>query len=170
MIKTGSNVLVSVRRAMEGKDLGRLRATVEREFLTLTEDDRNLRTVLTKLEAGFARGFHPVCSAGRPMAAQNKPSLGEQGGHPGRRKLKARRLGDQGIWFGVSLMGPHRLVGVDSNAPRHRARRVARQAPPRTAFVDAGAARGRFVHRLPDGVALGVAGIRDHAPGTGRRS
>ena len=57
MIKTGSNVLVSVRRAMEGKDLGRLRATVEREFLTLTEDDRNLRTVLTKLEAGFARGF-----------------------------------------------------------------------------------------------------------------
>jgi F-type H+-transporting ATPase subunit epsilon len=57
MIKVGSSVLVSVRRAMEGKDLGRLRETVEREFLTLTEDDRNLRTVLTRLEAGFARGF-----------------------------------------------------------------------------------------------------------------
>ena len=57
MIKVGPSVLVSVRRAMEGRDLGRLRDTVEREFLTLTDNDRNLRTVLTKLEAGFARGF-----------------------------------------------------------------------------------------------------------------
>ena len=57
IVKAGPDVLVSVRRALAGADLDQLRDAVEREFLTLTEDDRNLRTVLTKLEAGFARGF-----------------------------------------------------------------------------------------------------------------
>ena len=48
------------------------------------------------------------------MAAQNKPSLGEQVGIQADRKLKARRLGDQGIWFGVSLMG---LIGWSVSIP-----------------------------------------------------
>ena len=34
LIKTGLEVLVSVRRALGGADLGQLRATVEQEFLT----------------------------------------------------------------------------------------------------------------------------------------
>ena len=35
LVKTGSDVLVSVRRALGGSDLGQLREAVEREFLTL---------------------------------------------------------------------------------------------------------------------------------------
>ena len=37
MIKTGLNVLVSVRNAIMGKDLGQLRQAVEREFLQINE-------------------------------------------------------------------------------------------------------------------------------------
>lgn len=57
MIKVGSSVLVSVRRAMEGKELGRMREAMEREFLTLNDNEKSLRMVLTKLEAGLVRGF-----------------------------------------------------------------------------------------------------------------
>jgi F-type H+-transporting ATPase subunit epsilon len=57
LIKTGADVLVSVRRAIGGTDLGRLRDAVEREFLTLSTQDTTLRTVMTKLEAGFLRRF-----------------------------------------------------------------------------------------------------------------
>jgi F-type H+-transporting ATPase subunit epsilon len=36
LVKTGPDVLVSVRRAISGTDLGQLRDAVEQEFLTLT--------------------------------------------------------------------------------------------------------------------------------------
>jgi F-type H+-transporting ATPase subunit epsilon len=55
LVKTGPDVLVSVRRALGGTDLGRLRAAVEHEFLTQTEDEQSLRQVMAKLEAGFLR-------------------------------------------------------------------------------------------------------------------
>jgi ATP synthase protein I len=48
------------------------------------------------------------------MTADNKPSLGEQVGIKADRKLKARRIGAQGIWFGVSLMG---LIGWSVSIP-----------------------------------------------------
>ena len=57
LVKTGPDVLVSVRRAMAGRDLGRLRAAVEQEFLDLDEDERNARSVMAKLETGFLRRF-----------------------------------------------------------------------------------------------------------------
>lgn len=57
LVKTGPDVLVSVRRAMSGKDLGRLRESVEQEFLELDEDERNARSVMAKLETGFLRRF-----------------------------------------------------------------------------------------------------------------
>ncbi|MDZ4097568.1 MAG: F0F1 ATP synthase subunit epsilon, partial [Methylophilaceae bacterium] len=57
LIKTGLDVLVSVRRALGGADLGQLRDTVEQEFLTLDEQEQSMRLVLTKLEAGFLRRF-----------------------------------------------------------------------------------------------------------------
>jgi F-type H+-transporting ATPase subunit epsilon len=55
LVKTGPDVLVSVRRALGGTDLGRLREAVEREFLTQDEDEQSLRQVMAKLEAGFLR-------------------------------------------------------------------------------------------------------------------
>jgi F-type H+-transporting ATPase subunit epsilon len=57
LVKTGPNVLVSARRAMGGTDLRRLREAVEREFLTLDEQERSVRTVMARLEAGFLRRF-----------------------------------------------------------------------------------------------------------------
>jgi F-type H+-transporting ATPase subunit epsilon len=57
LVKTGTSVLVSVRRALSGTDLGQLRALVEKEFLTLDEQEQNVREVMAKLEAGFLHRF-----------------------------------------------------------------------------------------------------------------
>lgn len=57
LVKTGANVLVSVRNAIGGVDLDKLRQTVEREFLILDEQEKNVRSVLAKLESGFIRRF-----------------------------------------------------------------------------------------------------------------
>jgi F-type H+-transporting ATPase subunit epsilon len=57
LVKTGTEVLVSVRRAMGGKDLGELREAVEREFLTLNESERSVRIVMAKLETGLLHRF-----------------------------------------------------------------------------------------------------------------
>ena len=55
LVKTGFDVLVSVRRALAGTDLGRLRQAIEKEFLTLDEHEKDVRSVMTKLETGFLR-------------------------------------------------------------------------------------------------------------------
>jgi F-type H+-transporting ATPase subunit epsilon len=57
LIKTGLDVRVSVRRALGGIDLGQLRAGVEREFLTLDENEQSVRSAVAKMEAGFLRRF-----------------------------------------------------------------------------------------------------------------
>jgi len=55
LVKTGVEVLVSVRNAIGGTDLGQLREAVEREFLDLDEREQNVRSVMAKLESGFIR-------------------------------------------------------------------------------------------------------------------
>ena len=57
LVKTGPDVLVSVRRALGGKDLGQLRSAVEQEFLALDESEQNVRSVMAKLETGFLFRF-----------------------------------------------------------------------------------------------------------------
>ena len=57
LVKTGPDVLVTVRRAMRGADLGQLRQAVEDEFLALDAHEQNVRSVLTKHETGFLRRF-----------------------------------------------------------------------------------------------------------------
>jgi F-type H+-transporting ATPase subunit epsilon len=57
LVKTGIDVLVSVRRAIGGSDLGQLRDTVEREFLTLDEHEKSVRSVMARLETGLIRRF-----------------------------------------------------------------------------------------------------------------
>ncbi len=57
LVKTGAEVLVSVRRAIRGTDLGQLRATVEQEFLILDEREQEMRVVMAKLESGFLHRF-----------------------------------------------------------------------------------------------------------------
>jgi F-type H+-transporting ATPase subunit epsilon len=55
LIKAGAAVLVSVRRALGGRDLGQLREGVEREFRTLDENEKSVRLVMAKLETGLLR-------------------------------------------------------------------------------------------------------------------
>ena len=55
LVKTGLDVLVSVRNAVGGTDLGQLREAVEREFLDLDEREQNVRSVMEKMESGFIR-------------------------------------------------------------------------------------------------------------------
>ncbi len=55
LVKTGVEVLVSVRRALGGTDLGQLREAVKREFQTLDEHEQTVRTIMAKLETGFMR-------------------------------------------------------------------------------------------------------------------
>lgn len=57
LVKAGREVLVSVRNAMSGPDLGQLRDRVEREFLALDEREQSVRSVMAKLESGFIRRF-----------------------------------------------------------------------------------------------------------------
>ncbi len=57
LIKTGTDVRVSVRHAMLGTDLAGLRDAVEREFLSQDDEERAMREILTKLETGFVARF-----------------------------------------------------------------------------------------------------------------
>ncbi len=57
LVKTGTDVLISVRNAIGGTDLGQLREAVEQEFLNLDEQEKSVRSVLAKLESGFVRRF-----------------------------------------------------------------------------------------------------------------
>jgi F-type H+-transporting ATPase subunit epsilon len=57
LLKTGSDVLVSVRRAIGGTDLGQLHEAVKREFLTLDKREQSARVATAKLESGFLARF-----------------------------------------------------------------------------------------------------------------
>jgi F-type H+-transporting ATPase subunit epsilon len=55
LVKTGSDVLVSVRRAIGGSDLGELRKSVDKEFTNLDDEEKSARSVVAKLETGVLR-------------------------------------------------------------------------------------------------------------------
>jgi F-type H+-transporting ATPase subunit epsilon len=53
LVKTGLNVLVSVRNAIGGANLNQLRAAVESDFKNLTEQEQAVRLVMAKMESGL---------------------------------------------------------------------------------------------------------------------
>jgi len=55
LVKTGLNVLVSVRNAISGADLSKLREEVQREFVHLDEQEENVRSMLAKMEGDLMR-------------------------------------------------------------------------------------------------------------------
>jgi len=55
LVKTGLDVLVSVRNAIGGTDLGQLHEAVKREFLTLNDQEQTVRNVMAKMESGLIR-------------------------------------------------------------------------------------------------------------------
>lgn len=57
LVKSGSDVSISVRRAISGTDLSQLRDTVEREFLIVDEQEQSVRSLMAKMESNFIRRF-----------------------------------------------------------------------------------------------------------------
>ena len=57
LVKSGQDVMVSVRNAIAGTDLSKLHAAIDQEFLNLNDQERKVRSVLAKLESGFIRRF-----------------------------------------------------------------------------------------------------------------
>lgn len=55
LVKSGFEVRVSVRNAIGGMQLSQLREAVEQEFMQLDEQERQLRSVLAKMDSGFIR-------------------------------------------------------------------------------------------------------------------
>ncbi len=61
LVKTGLDVLVSVRNAIGGTDLSQLHAAVEQDFVKLNEQEQSVRSVMATMESDFIRrlaGFH----------------------------------------------------------------------------------------------------------------
>lgn len=57
LVKAGAQVMVSVRNAIGGVDLGKLHETVEKEFLELDESEKSANQVMTKLETSFMQSL-----------------------------------------------------------------------------------------------------------------
>lgn len=57
LIKTGLDVLISVRNAIAGANLGQLREAVEQEFLNLNAQEKSLRQALAKMESGLIKSM-----------------------------------------------------------------------------------------------------------------
>jgi F-type H+-transporting ATPase subunit epsilon len=57
LVKAADEVRVSTFNAVAGRDLKRLRQTVDETFLSLDDHEREARSALARLEAGTLRGF-----------------------------------------------------------------------------------------------------------------
>jgi F-type H+-transporting ATPase subunit epsilon len=57
LVKSGQDVLVSVRNAIAGTALSKLHEAIDKEFLNLDDQEKKVRSVLAKLESGFIRRF-----------------------------------------------------------------------------------------------------------------
>jgi F-type H+-transporting ATPase subunit epsilon len=57
LVKTGVDVVISVRRAIRGKDLAHLQAAIKQQFLAQDTQEASIRKAMAKLESGFLRKF-----------------------------------------------------------------------------------------------------------------
>jgi F-type H+-transporting ATPase subunit epsilon len=57
LIKTGADVVLCVRRAIAGADLGRLRQAVQQELKQLSDQESSNLKTLAHLESGLVREF-----------------------------------------------------------------------------------------------------------------
>jgi len=53
LVKAGSQVLVSLRNAVGGVELGKLAETVKNEFININQSEQNVRNIVSKLEDGL---------------------------------------------------------------------------------------------------------------------
>jgi F-type H+-transporting ATPase subunit epsilon len=57
LVKAGMDVLISVRDAIGGTDLGQLHEAVKQRFLQVDDEEKSVRSELAKMESGFIRRF-----------------------------------------------------------------------------------------------------------------
>lgn len=57
LVKTGSEVLCSVRRAIGGVDLSQLHDAVKQQFLVMDEQEKAVRAAVSKMESSFVSRF-----------------------------------------------------------------------------------------------------------------
>lgn len=57
LVKSGFDVMVSVRSAVEGPDLGTLEQIVREQFEAVDEQEQNARMMLSRLEVDFIRHY-----------------------------------------------------------------------------------------------------------------
>jgi F-type H+-transporting ATPase subunit epsilon len=57
LVKAGAEVLVSVRRAIAGSDLGHLHDEVKQQLTQHDTEDASVKTALNKMEGGFVSRF-----------------------------------------------------------------------------------------------------------------
>jgi F-type H+-transporting ATPase subunit epsilon len=57
LVKSGADVKVSVRQAIQGATLSELQETIKREFLSLDRRERDVRTAVAKMESAFLGRF-----------------------------------------------------------------------------------------------------------------
>ena len=57
LVKRGLEVLVSVRRAFRGSDLGQLRQAIAQQFIQEDAQAQSLRSAMAAVESGFLRRF-----------------------------------------------------------------------------------------------------------------
>ena len=60
LVKAGTDVSLAVRRAVVGPNLAQLRTEVERHFLHLDNEERQMRTALARVERGLVQRFREV--------------------------------------------------------------------------------------------------------------
>lgn len=53
MVKAGFELMVSVRNAIGGADLGKLHEAVQKDFKVLDDNEKNVRSVMAKMESSF---------------------------------------------------------------------------------------------------------------------
>ncbi len=57
IVKAGADVIVSVRNAIGGTNLGKLHTSVDKEFANRGKTEKNVRSVMAKMEAGLMQNL-----------------------------------------------------------------------------------------------------------------
>jgi F-type H+-transporting ATPase subunit epsilon len=57
LVKAGSDVLLSVRNAFGGTDLGKLHESLENEYKKLDDTEKEIRSTMAKMESGFLQSL-----------------------------------------------------------------------------------------------------------------
>jgi len=104
-VKAGTEVLVSVRNAIVGTDLGQLREAVRGSFWSWTSRNK----VCARCWQNGKRPDAPAGDVSQWLTSlepnPEAKAVAQRGGRrEGGTQLKARRYSERGVWFGLGMM------------------------------------------------------------------